>query len=41
MILNEQVNNYEKLVKEITPKWYENKWLWLGMGIFGTAVISK
>tara|TARA_Y100001938_G_scaffold60077_1_gene83786 strand:- start:53 stop:532 length:480 start_codon:yes stop_codon:yes gene_type:complete len=41
VILNDQVNNYEKLVKEITPKWYENKWLWFGMGVFGTAVIVK
>ena len=31
----------DKLIKEVTPKWYENKWLWFGMGVFGTAIIVK
>ena len=31
----------DKLIKEVTPKWYENKWLWFGMGVVGTAIIVK
>ena len=31
----------DKLIKEVTPKWWENKWLWFGMGVVGTAIIVK
>ena len=31
----------DALIKEVTPKWYENKWLWFGMGVVGTAIIVK
>ena len=23
----------DKLIKEVTPKWWENKWLWFGAGV--------
>ena len=25
------------LVKEVKPKWYENKWLWFSLGVITTA----
>ena len=28
---------YDDLVKEVKPKWYENKWLWFGLGVMFTA----
>ena len=31
----------DALIKEVTPKWYENKWLWFGIGVVGTAIIVK
>ena len=31
----------DELIKEVTPKWYENRWIWFGIGIFGTAIITK
>ena len=40
------INSYEtkvqlqdELIKEVTPKWYENRWLWFGIGIFGTTTV--
>ena len=40
------INSYEtkvqlqdELIKEVTPKWYENRWLWFGIGVFGTATV--
>ena len=28
---------YDDMVKEVKPKWYENKWLWFFGGIFVTT----
>ena len=36
-LLNERIKLYNELVKEVKPKWYENKWLWFTIGIFTTA----
>jgi len=36
-LLNERIDLYNELIKEIKPKWYENKWLWFTVGIFTTA----
>ena len=36
-LLNERILLYNDLIKEIKPKWYENKWLWFTIGIFTTA----
>ena len=36
-LLNEQISLYDDLVKEVKPKWYENKWLWFGLGVVCTA----
>ena len=34
----EQLKLKEDLIKEIKPKWHENKYLWFGMGIFTMIV---
>ena len=36
-LLNERILLYNELIKEVKPKWYENKWLWFTIGIFTTA----
>ena len=36
-LLNEQIDLYNDLVKQVKPKWYENKWLWFTLGVLTTA----
>ena len=36
-LLNDRIKLYDDLVKEVKPKWYENKWLWFGLGVVCTA----
>lgn len=31
----------DKLIKEVTPKWWENKWLWFGMGVVGMGTLNS
>ena len=33
----EQLQLKDDLIKEIKPKWYENKWLWFTIGVLTTA----
>ena len=40
-LLNERIKLYNELVKEVKPKWYENKWLWFTLGIITTTVTLK
>ena len=40
-LLNEQIDLYNDLVKEVKPKWYENKWLWFTIGVVTTAGTLK
>ena len=40
-LLDEQINLYNDLVKEVKPKWYENKWLWFTLGAITTAGTLK
>ena len=37
VLLNDRIKLYNELVKEVKPKWYENKWLWFGLGVVFTA----
>jgi|TARA_B100000287_G_scaffold417009_1_gene452345 hypothetical protein len=32
-----KVKIQDELIKEIEPKWYENKWLWFGFGVVFTT----
>ena len=36
-LLDKRIVLYNDLIKEIKPKWYENKWLWFGLGVVFTA----
>ena len=36
-LLDEQISLYKDLVKQVKPKWYENKWLWFTLGVVTTA----
>ena len=36
-LLDGRIKLYDDLVKEIEPKWYENKWIWFGLGVVFTA----
>ena len=36
-LLNKKIKLYDDLVKEVKPKWYENKWMWFGLGVVFTA----
>ena len=36
-LLDERIVLYNDLVKEVKPKWYENKWIWFGLGVICTA----
>ena len=36
-LLDDRIKLYNDLVKEVKPKWYENKWLWFSLGIICTA----
>ena len=31
----------DKLIKEVTPKWWENKWLWFGLGVVGMGTLNN
>ena len=37
VLLNDKIKLYDELIKEVKPKWYENKWLWFTIGILTTA----
>ena len=37
VLLNERIKLYNELIKEVKPKWYENKWLWFTIGVMTTA----
>ena len=37
VLLNDKIKLYDELVKQIKPKWYENKWLWFTIGVLTTA----
>ena len=37
LLLNERIKLYNELIKEVKPKWYENKWLWFTIGVLTTA----
>ena len=41
LLLNDRIDLYNDLIKEVKPKWYENKWLWFTLGIVTTAVSVK
>ena len=41
ILLNDKINLYEDLVKQVKPKWYENKWIWFGLGVVFTATSVK
>ena len=36
-LLDDRIKLYNDLVKEVKPKWYENKWLWFTIGVLTTA----
>jgi len=40
-LLDSRVLLYNDLIKEVKPKWYENKWLWFGLGVLTTATSVK
>jgi len=40
-ILDQRILLYKDLVKEVEPKWYENKWIWFGLGIIATSSSIK
>ena len=40
-LLDQRILLYKDLVKEVEPKWYENRWLWFGMGIVLTTQSIK
>ena len=40
-LLDKRILLYNDLIKEIKPKWYENKWLWFSLGIVFTATSVK
>ena len=37
LLLNDRIKLYDELIKEVKPKWYENKWLWFTIGVMTTA----
>ena len=37
LLLNDRIKLYDELIKEVKPKWYENKWLWFTLGVITTA----
>ena len=41
MLLNDKMKLYDELVKQVKPKWYENKWLWFTLGAITTAGTLK
>ena len=36
---DKKIKLQEELIKEVTPKWWENKWIWFGLGGFGTSTV--
>ena len=36
-LLDNRIKLYDELIKEVKPKWYENKWLWFTIGALTTA----
>ena len=40
-LLDNRVLLYNDLIKEVQPKWYENKWLWFGLGVLATTTSVK
>ena len=36
-LLNNQILMHQDLIKEVTPKWYDNKWIWFVLGIITTS----
>ena len=36
-LLDNRIDLYKELAKEVQPKWYENKWLWFFGGIIITT----
>ena len=36
-LLDNRIKLYDELIKEVKPKWYENKWLWFTIGVVTTA----
>ena len=36
-LLDKRILLYDDLIKEVKPKWYENKWLWFTIGVVTTA----
>ena len=36
-LLNEEIELYKRKVKLVKPKWYQNKWLYFGYGVFGAS----
>ena len=43
-LLNSQIIDYkeqlklkDEMIKAVKPKWYENKWIWFGLGVTFTA----
>ena len=41
VLLNDKIKLYDELVKQVKPKWYENKWLWFTLGAITTAGTLK
>ena len=41
LLLNDKIKLYNELVREVKPKWYENKWLWFTLGVVTTAGTLK
>ena len=41
VLLNDKIKLYDELVKQVKPKWYENKWLWFTIGVVTTAGTLK
>ena len=40
-ILKDREVLYEKQIKLVKPKWYENKWLYFTFGVVSTSVSVK
>jgi hypothetical protein len=40
-LLDNRILLYDDLIKEVEPKWYENKWLWFFGGIIVTSQSIK
>ena len=41
VLLNDKIKLYDEFVKQVKPKWYENKWLWFTLGAITTAGTLK